>query len=147
VRDVNADGIPDVVTSSAASHGIGIILGEPGGGHEEPVAYLAGNAGTGLHVADVDRDGLLDAATRGDGGALIVLGRRESGGWSFRRGDADSDGHVAITDAVVLLDWLFRGGRALGCEDAADTDDDGALSLTDAVYLLRWLFQGGPEPP
>ncbi len=147
VRDVNVDGIPDVVTSSSTGHGVGLVLGEPGGGHEEPAVYLAGNAGTGLRVADVDGDGVLDAVTRGDGIALLLLGRRAPAGTAFRRGDADSDGRAAITDAVVLLDWLFRGGAALGCEDAADADDDGALGLTDAVYLLRWLFQGGAELP
>ena len=56
---------------------------------------------------------------------------------------------VAINDAVALLNWLFRGGPAPDCEDAADTNDDGDLNLTDAIATLRWLFLGGtaPYPP
>lgn len=37
----------------------------------------------------------------------------------FSRGDADRNGHVAITDAIVILRYLFSGDAALPCEDAA----------------------------
>jgi hypothetical protein len=71
-----------------------------------------------------------------------------SGGTSsFRRGDTDDDGVVNITDGVSTLLYLFQGGPAPSCPDAADADDDGQVSLTDAVFLLLHLFQGGPEPP
>lgn len=65
----------------------------------------------------------------------------------FRRGDADSNALVNLTDAVYILLHLFRGGAAPTCVDAADTNDDGQLNLTDSVYLLQALFQGGAPPP
>ena len=54
---------------------------------------------------------------------------------------------LALTDAVLLLQSLFRGGGALACEDAADANDDGGLNVTDAVYVLAHLFLSGPAPP
>ena len=67
----------------------------------------------------------------------------------FRRGDANQDGTVGLTDAVTVLQHLFAAGEALACEDAADTDDNGALNLADPVRILAFLFNSGasPAPP
>ena len=65
----------------------------------------------------------------------------------FRRGDANADGKTDITDAVVILGYLFQGGTNPSCLDALDTNDSGRIDLTDAVYLLAFLFQGGANPP
>ncbi len=67
------------------------------------------------------------------------------GGVVFVRGEANRDGSLNLTDAIAILDHLFRG-IALTCEDAGDVDDSGSLNLTDAVRLLGYLFQSG-EPP
>lgn len=66
---------------------------------------------------------------------------------TFRRADTNADGKLNITDAVSMLNFLFLGGPAPTCEDAADTDDSGRLNITDAVSTLNHLFLGGPEPP
>ena len=71
----------------------------------------------------------------------------QGSGDKFRRGDADDNGAVNLTDAVRLLGHLFQGGTAPSCPDAADMDDDAALKITDAVYLLASLFRGGAAPP
>lgn len=65
---------------------------------------------------------------------------------SFVRGDVNRDTSVNLTDALVLLSHLFRGGPPPACEDAGDVDDDGRLSLTDGIILLTYLFASGPEP-
>jgi hypothetical protein len=65
----------------------------------------------------------------------------------FRRGDPDDTGVVTLTDAVFILEHLFRSGPAPSCMDAADGDDDGQVSLSDGVFLLNHLFQGGQAPP
>ncbi|HVR75587.1 MAG TPA: NPCBM/NEW2 domain-containing protein [Planctomycetota bacterium] len=67
----------------------------------------------------------------------------------FHRGDADGSGELQLTDAIHILGFLFLGGAAPPCMDAADTNDDGRLQLTDAVQILGFLFQGGtpPAPP
>jgi hypothetical protein len=66
----------------------------------------------------------------------------------FVRGDVDASGRVAVTDAVRLLLYLYRG-RSIPCLDAADVDDDGQLGLQDAFGILRYLFVTGlaPRPP
>ena len=65
----------------------------------------------------------------------------------FRRGDADGNLSVELTDAVHTLTFLFLGGAKPPCEDAADSNDDGALDLSDAVFTLGFLFLGSEPPP
>lgn len=64
----------------------------------------------------------------------------------FRRGDVNDDAAVNLSDAVSLLDYLFRAGEPPGCLEAANPNDDGQVDLTDAVYLLNHLFLQGPAP-
>lgn len=66
---------------------------------------------------------------------------------AFRRGDANADGDLNLTDAIFTLNGLFLGGPQPPCADAADADDSGTLNLTDAVFSLNYLFQSGPVPP
>ena len=67
----------------------------------------------------------------------------------FARGDADSNGAINLTDAIVILGFLFLGTAPPNCMDAADVDDSGGdrVTLTDAVVLLNWLFLGRDAPP
>ena len=54
----------------------------------------------------------------------------------FRRGDANSDSNVDLTDAVTLLNFLFVLGDAPTCVDAGDVNDDGVLDISDPMRLL-----------
>jgi len=67
----------------------------------------------------------------------------------FRRGDANTDGIEDLSDAVAILDFLFKGGKRLYCLDAADSNDDGEADLSDVIHLLGSLFRGteDPKPP
>ena len=60
----------------------------------------------------------------------------------FRRGDANTDGDVNISDAIFLLRHIFQGSRASGCPDAADFDDNGVVESDDAIFVLSFLFRG-----
>jgi serine/threonine protein kinase len=64
----------------------------------------------------------------------------------FRRGDANADGSMDISDGIFVLGHLFLGGGSPTCSDAADADDNGSLELTDAVFVFRHLFLGSPPP-
>ncbi len=66
--------------------------------------------------------------------------------FQFRRGDANADGAVNLADGVSTLGFLFAGGRAPPCLDAADTDDSGQLDLADAVATFNYLFLGAAAP-
>lgn len=63
----------------------------------------------------------------------------------FRRGDANDDGAVDLSDAITTLLCLFDG-ETLACPDAADSNDDGTLNLGDPVFLLSYLFAHGESP-
>lgn len=65
----------------------------------------------------------------------------------FYRGDSNSDGKLDLSDAVNVLDFLFLGGSAPPCSDAADVNDDGKVNISDAIRLLGFLFLGDPAPP
>ena len=91
-------------------------------------------------------DGAPGTDATGNGrpcGAGIDLGAYERGTClpgRFRRGDANLDEHVNISDAVFVLTYIFRQGDASRCPDAADVNDDGTVNLADAVVLLAHLF-------
>lgn len=65
----------------------------------------------------------------------------------FRRGDADGDGDIDLTDPISTLGALFLGAGGPPCSDAADVNDDGVLDLTDAVASLSYLFLGSFDIP
>ena len=63
----------------------------------------------------------------------------------FRRGDANTDGAVDVSDTVTTLRFLFVGDRDLNCQDAADANDDGLLDVADPIVVFRFLFLEGDE--
>ena len=90
---------------------------------------------------DLDRPdddlGMLDSAT------VVVRSKPPE----FRRGDANLEGAVDLSDAVYVLFALFRGEVELPCADAADANDDGAIDISDPIWILEWLFVDHSRPP
>ncbi len=66
--------------------------------------------------------------------------RYASGAVSCDRGDANGDGLVNIADAVAILEGIFRGGKSLRCERAADMNNDERVDVGDAISLFGFLF-------
>ncbi len=58
-----------------------------------------------------------------------------------RYGDVDENKEINLTDAVVLLGYLFKGTSLSpkGLEQA-DTNNDGKVDISDAVTTLYYLF-------
>jgi len=81
-------------------------------------------------------------------GAGVEIGVYEFGDcWPstrFRRGDADANGIVELTDVIRSLTYQFVGGVTIDCLDSADIDDSGMLELTDAIRSLKYQFVGIP---
>ncbi len=106
----------------------------------EPVPPEAAEA-----VRYLDANGEVLASPR------VLAYRREelrvAGSRRFVRGDVSVDGHINLTDAIQLLEFLFRGGDAPGCEQAADANDDGRINLSDAAQVLLHLVGGSGDLP
>lgn len=113
-------------------------------------------AGSGIHAGFETEDeevapgqflhsGLV--ATNGEEGFSEVYRRFEPLLVPFRRGDASPNGGVDLADATFIFNYLFQGGSAPECFDAADADDSGNVDISDGIYILAYKFQGGPPPP
>ncbi len=91
-----------------------------------------------------DRNGCWVVAERGTPNEANVVDATCA--VQFKRGDANGNGGVDLSDAVATFGFLFTGGDAPTCYDAADSNDSGSLDLSDGIYTLNWLFGGGDAP-
>jgi hypothetical protein len=67
-------------------------------------------------------------------------------GCKFIRGDADHGGQVDMSDAVLILNYLFYGYPICNF-DAADSTDNGIITMDDSYYILCFLYGGTNCPP
>ena len=61
--------------------------------------------------------------------------------------DMNDDGQLNISDPVSHLNFLFSGGIAPACDEAADYDGDTNINITDPVACLNYLFLATGRPP
>ena len=82
----------------------------------------------------------------GDGPGIAIVKGGSGGGTQFIRGNANADAVLNITDGIYVLNFLFLGGPAPPCAEAANANGDAVLNITDGIYILNFLFLGGPPP-
>jgi hypothetical protein len=63
------------------------------------------------------------------------------------RGDANNDNRLNISDAVYIVNYLFKGGPSPNPLETGDINCDGEVTVSDVIYLINYLFKGGPPPP
>jgi len=129
-------------------------------------------------VIDFEYDGEWYPSTRGEGASLVLVSGDvppeqlgspaswrpsvETGGSPGRAdelvvepglqriGDLNQDGGLDLSDAVLVLRFLFHFGVELPCETprgndlVLDSNSDQRIDLADPVHVLNYLFQGGP---
>ena len=62
-------------------------------------------------------------------------------------GDVDASGHqVDVSDAVYLINYIFRGDPGPIPYASGDVDCSGNVDIDDLIYLINYLFTGGPAP-
>lgn len=61
-------------------------------------------------------------------------------------GDADGSSIVTISDAVLLINYIFSGGPAPDPLLSGDADCSGGVTSSDAAYLISYIFSGGEAP-
>lgn len=110
VIDLNADGLPDLVTACSGTHDVSVRLGAGGGTFGAETRFPAGPEPRGLALADLNSDGRCDAAipnaTAGGVGVLLGNGAGALGAPTFvptaagpnrvAAGDADGDGKLDL---------------------------------------------------
>jgi hypothetical protein len=60
-------------------------------------------------------------------------------------GNANFDNKVSVSDAVYLINYLFKGGPEPWLA-YSDANGDAKISVSDVVYLINYLFKGGSAP-
>jgi membrane-associated phospholipid phosphatase len=65
----------------------------------------------------------------------------------FLRCDANASGVVDLSDAIWILNRLFRGGPPSACREAADCNGDGQVDISDPLYAIAYRLLGGSPPP
>lgn len=84
---------------------------------------------------------VIDGEIRGKG--IIQPGDVE-----FVRGDANGNGKVNLTDAILLANNIFAGRHVFfDCDDMLDANDDGNLDASDPVTIINWFYLDGPVIP
>ncbi|MDP3025081.1 MAG: hypothetical protein Q8O10_06055 [candidate division Zixibacteria bacterium] len=66
--------------------------------------------------------------------------------YRYLPGDANGDDRYSVSDAVFLVNYLFKGGKASSPLGAGDADCSRDVAVADIVYLVNYLFKGGPKP-
>ncbi len=61
-------------------------------------------------------------------------------------GDADGDSAVDISDAVYVINYIFKSGASPYPLEAGDANADGSVDVGDAVYLIEFIFKSGSAP-
>jgi hypothetical protein len=61
-------------------------------------------------------------------------------------GDANKDRVLNVSDAIYLVDHIFKGGAAPSPWYFGDADCNGSVSVADAVLIINHIFKGGVEP-
>ncbi|MFH2055086.1 MAG: dockerin type I repeat-containing protein [bacterium] len=61
-------------------------------------------------------------------------------------GDVNGDGTANITDAVVIVRYLFEMAAPPENLEDADVNFDGQITITDAVQLVNYIFSNYPGP-
>jgi hypothetical protein len=104
--------------------------------------------GTDVALPAIQIGGVADINPPSIGRVLtLTVSAKSSALIPFLRGDANADRKVDLSDGIYLLWWLFMGGTAPICAEAADANDDAKFDLSDALTIFAYLYQGGKPPP
>jgi hypothetical protein len=135
------------------SHGAAIAAFTPGDFFHFDTMPGVGGPGFFLgYLSDLDGDAnKIPATPAGEACALNELVKVRFGapkGRPFQRGDADGNGRINITDAVLIIQIAIGNlNERYDCDDARDANDDGRVNIMDALPVLAWIFQRGPRLP
>jgi len=97
-----------------------------------------------LVVSDIGYDSLKKS---------IFAARMEMGSeflgcdFGVRPGDVNVDWILNLSDIVMLVNYIFKGGTKPNPVCSGDVNYDGNITLPDIIFLVNYIFRGGPRPP
>jgi hypothetical protein len=101
---------------------------------------------SGTHTYEVRGRISVSKSARGAAACTITVVPPYRAG--FKRGDINNDGAQDLSDAIMLLGFLYLGQPAtLICEAAGRLNEGNDVDLSDAIYLLGFLYLGTAAPP
>lgn len=61
-------------------------------------------------------------------------------------GDVNADDTLSLSDIIVLVNHVFKGGTAPEPACRGDANADTMLNLNDIIYLMNFVFRNGSYP-
>jgi hypothetical protein len=150
-KALTTQGLPECALPSVGTQSLlrmSLVSENPQGAADQiaTLRFMDGLIGSGQPVSNVfSVNGDSNMVCNLERARVSVIFRAFDG--TFRRGDANADTEVNISDYIWILNELFLGGTASACPDAADSNDDGVENISDALYLLNFLFYGSSPAP
>jgi hypothetical protein len=143
IRDLNGDGLPDLITANWLSDDVSVFLAGSGGAFGVPVSYPAGNGPESVAAEDLNGDGRPDLAVANwmGGTVTLLLGR---GDGTFQNAGACEVGVQPRSVAVGDLDG--DGARDLVVANRGSNDISVLLGYGDGTFQTAVHYGAGAGP-
>ncbi len=141
--DVDGDGFLEAIAGSDDQN-VYVIDGTTGA---EEWSYSVADDVMHIQIGDVNCDGKANIAcvTFGADGIVYAFATLDQTPDAVC-GDSNGDGDVNVSDAVFLINYIFKGGPPPDPLCSGDSNGDDGLNISDATYIIAYVFSGGPAP-
>jgi len=140
VADIDGDGNPDILAATEYYGSVAVLYGRGDGTFYDPVEFVAANYGSGLAVADLNRDGALDVAMSSDDMGMSVLlnaGAVKLTAASNKNPAAAGDSvSLTVTAAASLNGVTATPGGTVKLMDGATQVGSGTLTNGSATIAI-----------
>lgn len=144
-NDIDDDGVGDACDNCPEAANSGQVDSD-GDGHGDICDICPGFDDD----ADYDLDGVPDSCDNCPTLANTDQSDEDTDGigdvCDFICGDPSNDGTINVSDAVFIINYIFKGGPAPVYPISADVNCDETINVSDGVYIISFIFKGGPEP-
>ena len=141
-KDLNNDGIGDVVTTSYDSPITSVLLGNSNGSFKKVTTYSAGLQTVSLALDDINGDNIADIVQgdTGDGVIGIMIG---NGDGTFKARTSIQNFTSVWTDGIKLSDVNNDGFKDIIAVDGFNTGVDILLGNGNGTFKVRTIYNSG----